>query len=85
MLCLRERLPQFDNFRSEISNLKLRGESISKQLHGWIESLKNSEIKGVKFLTDKERNRLRVIKEDKEFREALPKVMRGESVDWEKI
>jgi len=85
MLCLCERLPQFDNFKSEISNLKLRGESISKQLHGWIESLKNSEIKGVKFLTDKERSRLRVIKEDKEFREALQKVMRGEKVDWEKI
>ena len=24
--------------------------NISKQLHGWLESLKNSEIKGVKFL-----------------------------------
>jgi four helix bundle protein len=85
MLCLCERLPQFDDFKSEISNLKLRGEGISKQLHGWIESLKNSEIKGVKFLTDKERSRLRAIKEDKEFREALQKVMRGEKVDWDKI
>jgi hypothetical protein len=65
--------------------LKLRGESISKQLHGWIESLKNSEIKGVKFLTEKERSRLKVIKEDKEFREALQKVMRGEKVDWDTI
>ncbi|HSK74163.1 MAG TPA: hypothetical protein VK892_20855, partial [Pyrinomonadaceae bacterium] len=59
--------------------------SISKQLNGWIESLKNSEIKGVKFLTDKERKRLQQVKEDKEFREALQKIMRGESVDWDKI
>lgn len=85
MLCLCERLPQFDNFKSEISNLKLRGEGISKQLHGWIESLKNSQIQGVKLLTDKEKKRLKVIKEDKEFREALQKVMRGEKVDWDKI
>ena len=31
--------------------------NISKQLHGWLESLKNSEIKGVKFLTEKEKVR----------------------------
>jgi len=31
--------------------------NISKQLHGWLESLKNSEIKGVKFLNNVERNR----------------------------
>jgi len=40
--------------------------NISKQLHGWLESLKNTEIKGVKFLTQKERDRLR---QDKEFEE----------------
>ena len=49
MLCLSERVPKFDNFKSEISNLKLGAENISKQLHGWIESLKNSEIKGGKI------------------------------------
>src|SRR5689334_18741633 len=56
MLCLCERVKRFNNFKSEISNLKLRAESISKQLNGWIDSLKNSEIKGPKFLTEKERN-----------------------------
>ena len=35
--------------------MKLRAESISKQLNGWLESLKNTDIKGVKFLTEKER------------------------------
>jgi hypothetical protein len=33
----------------------LRAESISKQLNGWLESLKNTDIKGAKFLTEKER------------------------------
>jgi four helix bundle protein len=59
MLYLCERLPQFNSFKLDISDLKKRAESISKQLHGWIESLKNSEIKGVKFLTEKERENYR--------------------------
>jgi hypothetical protein len=59
-------VPRFSNFKSEISNLKARGENISRQLQGWIESLKNSDIKGNKFLTRKERER---IDKDREFAE----------------
>jgi four helix bundle protein len=66
MLCLIDRVPRFSNFKFEISHLKGRGENISKQLHGWLESLKNSKIKGNKFLTQKERER---IEQDKEFEE----------------
>ena len=58
MLRLCEGLDRFSNFKSEISNLIGMGTNISKQLHGWIDSLKNSEIKGVKFLTEKEKGRL---------------------------
>lgn len=67
MLRLCERSVKFSNFRSEISNLIKREESISKQLNGWIESLKNSEIKGVRFLNDKERAKIREKKEFDEF------------------
>ena len=66
ILRLCERVPKFDNFKSEISNLINKAQIISKQLNGWLESLKNSNIKGVKFLTEKERER---IKKDKEFEE----------------
>lgn len=55
MLCLCERVPRFIDLKFEISDLKSRSESISKQLHGWIESLKNTDIKGVKFLNEKTR------------------------------
>jgi four helix bundle protein len=64
MLCVCARVPRLSNFKSEISNLKGKGENISRQLHGWIESLKNTKIKGNKFLTQKERER---IEQDKEF------------------
>lgn len=67
MLCLCERVSRFVNQKSEISNLKLRAESISKQLNGWIDSLINSDIKGVKFLTEKERKSYRQRKDREEF------------------
>lgn len=55
-----------NNLKVEISNLINQVIGISKQLHGWIESLKNTDIKGVKFLTNKERKK---IAQDKEFEE----------------
>ena len=42
-----------NNFKSQISNLKKKSESISKQLYGWIETLKNSNVKGQRHLNDK--------------------------------
>ena len=39
---------------------------MSRQLNGWLESLKNSKIKGTKYLTQKERDK---IAEDKRFEE----------------
>ena len=66
LLRLCGRVPKFSNFKSEISNLITRAVNVSKQLNGWIESLKNSEIKGVRYLTDKERKK---IQQDKEFAE----------------
>lgn len=67
MLCLCERVKRFNDFKSEISNLKLRAESISKQLNGWLDSLKNTDIKGAKFLTEKERKSYRQRKDLEEF------------------
>ncbi|MBP6003772.1 MAG: four helix bundle protein [Pyrinomonadaceae bacterium] len=67
MLRICERVDRFSNFRSEISNLTGKAVNISKQLHGWLESLKNSEIKGVKFLTEQERKRFADRKELVEF------------------
>lgn len=67
MLRLCERSDKFSNFRSEISNLISREESISKQLNGWIESLKNSDIKGIRYLNERERTKIRQRTEADEF------------------
>ena len=53
MLRLCEATHRFSNFKSEISNLIECATGISKQLNGWTESLKNSKIKGNKFLTQR--------------------------------
>jgi four helix bundle protein len=67
ILRLCERVTKFDNFRSEISNLTGKAQIISKQLNGWLESLKNTDIKGVRYLTDKERQRMQRDREFEEF------------------
>ncbi len=81
MLRLCEGLDRFSNFRSEISDLIGRAVNISKQLHGWIDSLKNSEIKGVKFLTDKERARIEQRKEYQEFDREMAE-FKSRHEDW---
>ena len=55
MYCFIERLAEFEDFRSEISDLKLKAESISRQLRAWADSLQNTEIRGTRYLTDKSR------------------------------
>lgn len=69
VLCLLELLPPF--LKSEISNLKSRSVSISRQLGGWANSLQNSEIKGQRYLTDNTRRASRVAHEREEFLEEL--------------
>ena len=60
MLCLLETIPAFRNLESGIRNLKRESESISKQLGAWIRSLRDSEKKGQRYVTDKVRRSDRV-------------------------
>ena len=71
MLRLCEGIPKFSNFRSEISNLIGNAINISKQLHGWLDSLKNTDIKGVKFFTNKEKKHIEMNKEFQEFDQTM--------------
>src|SRR3989442_15871900 len=53
MLCLLERLPGFEDLKSQISDLKSLAESVSRQLRAWADSLQNTKIAGQRYLTDK--------------------------------
>jgi four helix bundle protein len=71
MLLFLERLPTFDDLKSEISNLKFSAESDSRQLRSWADSLQNSDIKGQRYLTDKTRRAAAASNERQKFLEEL--------------
>lgn len=74
MLCLLERVPAFSPLKSEIGDLKSSCLSISRQLYGWIEQLKNSDITGQRHLNDKARARTAVKKDQDAFLEELDRI-----------
>ncbi|MDE3180222.1 MAG: four helix bundle protein [Acidobacteriota bacterium] len=71
MLCLLEGIPEFANLKSEISNLKLEAEAISRQLRAWADSLQNTNIKGQRYLDDKTRRHEKAAHERREFLKEL--------------
>ena len=79
MYCLLERLPDFVNFKSEISDLKSRAESISRQLRAWADSLQNTEIRGTRYLTDKSRRTEKQRSEREEFLAELEQIRNRKS------
>jgi len=71
MLCFLERRKGYDNFKSQISNLKSLAESCSRQLRGWADQLQNSEIKGQRHLTEKSKSQYHAKKDAEEFQQEL--------------
>lgn len=71
VLSLVELLPGFDNLKSEISDLKSRAESISRQLRAWADSLQNSDIRGQRYLTNKAKRSTNEAREREEFLKEL--------------
>jgi len=74
VLHLCDRLPGFEDLKFEISDLRSRAESISRQLRGWADSLQNSDIKGQRYLTDKSRRLEKQARERDEFLKELEQI-----------
>jgi four helix bundle protein len=74
MMRVLERWKLFSQCRSQISDFIVQCERISKQLYGWIESLKNSEISGQRRFDEKAKNRYASKKEREQFLEELRRV-----------
>jgi four helix bundle protein len=77
MLCLIERLPGFEDLKSQISDLKSLAESVSRQLRAWADSLQNSKITGQRYLTEKTRQAGTAKKDREEFLQELERLRRG--------
>jgi len=74
ILYLLERIPTFSSLKSDISNLRSSCLSISRQLYGWIEQLKNSDISGQRHLNDTVRTCDAEKKDRDEFLEELNRI-----------
>ena len=74
MLCMLEELPGITNLKSEISNLKLKAEEVSRQLRAWAESLQNSDVRGQRYLTNKTRQSSKAVRERAEFLKELEQI-----------
>jgi len=74
MYCLIERLPEFHDLRSEISDLKSKAEGISRQLRAWADSLQNTDIRGTRYLTDQSRRIDKQRQEREEFLAELEQI-----------
>ena len=70
-LLFMEQRPRLADFKSEISNLKSRAESCSRQLRGWAESLQDSDIKGPRHLNSRVREEEAARKRTEAFRKVL--------------
>ena len=68
---LLERLSSFSDLKPKVLILRSRAASISRQLHGWCDSLQNTEIKGHRYLTDKSRRIEKARREREEFLKEL--------------
>jgi four helix bundle protein len=71
MLCFLERRKGFANFKSQISNLKSKAESCSRQLRAWADHLQNTEIKGQRHLNEKSKASYHSKKGVQEFEQEL--------------
>lgn len=74
VLWLCHHLPGFEDLKSEISDLRSRAERISRQIRAWCEALQNSDIRGPRFLTERERRRAKEAQERKEFLKELDQI-----------
>jgi len=71
MLWLLESLPAFQDLKSEISDLRSKALSISRQLRAWADSLQNSDVRGQRYLTNKSKRMTKETRERAEFLEEL--------------
>jgi len=79
MLRVLEGWKAFRDLRSQISDLINQSAKISRQLYGWIENLKNSDISGQRRLDEKERNRYANKQGKQEFLDELDRINRSEA------
>jgi four helix bundle protein len=78
MLCLLEKISALRAAEPDVSELKPKVEGISKQLGGWIRSLRDSSLRGERYVSEKTRRTDQATRERQEFLDKLGRIRRGE-------
>ena len=79
MLCLLERLPNFDPLTADCGALKFKAESCSRQLKAWAESIQNSDFKGERHVTEKLKRSDQATREREEFLKELSEIRKKDA------
>lgn len=74
MLCLLQKISAFADLESGILNLKSRGESISKQLGAWVRTLRDSGLKGERYVNQRTRRQDAAATDRDEFLKELDRI-----------
>ena len=77
MLCLLGRIPAFADLESGIASVKSRAESISRQLGAWVRTLRDSGLKGERYVSEKTRRVDQAARARREFLEELEQIRMG--------
>jgi four helix bundle protein len=77
MLCLLGKIELFSGLESDILNLKSKAESVSRQLGAWIGSIKDSDLKGQRYVSGKTRQSDKSAKDRAEFLKELDQIRAG--------
>ncbi len=71
MLCLLEKIPAFTELASDVVEIKTRVEGISKQLGAWVRSLRDSDLQGERYVSEKTKRADRAKRDRDEFLKEL--------------
>src|SRR5262249_29445976 len=74
MLCLIERVPEFQKLNADIKQLKSKAESCSRQLKAWARALQNSDFKGERHVSQKMKRAAQAAKERQNFLDELSEI-----------
>jgi four helix bundle protein len=74
ILCLLDRLHWFAKLHPDITLLRAKAESCSRQLKAWVQSLQNSDLKGERYVNVKVRRDDRKTREREEFLKELDEI-----------
>ena len=77
MCCLVDSLPNFAGLNSNISAVKSKAESCSKQLKAWAEAIQNSQYKGERYVTEKLKRSDQATREREEFLKELLEIRKN--------